>query len=300
MRSAATALDVGVGANDGGVVAAELKVHFLQRVGGVLEDLPPGGGAAGHRHQLHAVGANQRRADDLAEPRHDLVRGLGQPRGLHHLGDADDGQRAFLRRLGDDRVAGGERARRFVRPQLGRIVERHDGGDDAERLTHGDGERPLESRHGVERRDLAEHTLGLFGVTAPDADRRADFAECLAARLAVFLCEQAGERLTLALDRVSDAHQDRATLMRRDGGDALLAELSRGDRALDVLGAAARRAIQSPSRGRIDDLVDRSTRGADPSAVDQHSHGVPLPLPDGHCRPFPGSSLVQISHLVNK
>ena len=150
------------------------------------------------------------------------------------------------------------------------------------------------------RRDLAEYAFGLFGVAAPNTDRRADFAIRLAARLAVFLREQAGERLTLALDRIGDPHQDGATLMRRDDGDALLADLGCGDGALDVLGAGARHAVQSGSGGRIDDLVDFATRRDDPRAVDQHSHSVSLPLADRHCWLASRRSLVQISHLVNK
>ena len=87
--------------------------------------------------------------------------------------------------------------------------------------------------------------------------------------------------------------------MRGNGGDPFLALLRRGDRALDVLGAAARRVIQSRSVGWIDDLVDCATRRADPIAVDQHFHGVPLrswrTLPA-----IPSRSLMQISHYVNE
>ena len=98
------------------------------------------------------------------------------------------------------------------------------------------------SRPGTEfeRRDFTENALRLLGVTAPDADGRADFAKGFATRLAVFLSEQPGERFALALDRVGDLHQNCAPFVRGNGGDPLFALLRRRDRALDVLRAAAR------------------------------------------------------------
>ena len=145
------------------------------------------------------------------------------------------------------------------------------------------------SRPGTEfeRRDLAEDAFGLLGVTSPNTDRRADLVESFATRLAVFLSEQAGERLPLALDCVGDPHQDCASLMRRDGGDALFAQLRRRDRARNVLRPRAGRAIRfSPVAG----LTIASTA---PSAAPTHSPSISIftasPLRFGeHSRGVPG------------
>ena len=184
-------LNVGVGADDCGVVASQLEVDLLHRVGGVAQDLTAGGRAAGHGDQLDAFRPNERGADSLSPACDDLMRGARKARLFHEMRNAQQSERAFLRRLGDDGVAGRERAGRLVRPKFRRIIEGHDRSDNAERATHRDRHRPLEAGYGVEGRDFAEQPLGFLGIAAPDADRRLDFAGRLPASLAVF----AGQKL---------------------------------------------------------------------------------------------------------
>ena len=76
-------------------------MNLLQSLGRSRRDRAPGRGAAGHGDHLHPGRAHERSADRLADAGDDLMR-LGWKTGLGEVAaDAQKGERAFLRRLGD-------------------------------------------------------------------------------------------------------------------------------------------------------------------------------------------------------
>ena len=196
-------------------------MHLLQRARRHLEDAPAGGGAAGHRDHLHALGGDKRLAG-VPPASHHLVRAARQPRLLEVAADLDHGERTVLRRLGDDRVAGGEPARDLVTPELDRVVERHDRRDHAERLPHGDRQRPLPSGDGVERERTAEDALGLFGIAAEDPRRDTDLTRRLADPLAVLAAKQHAERLLVRFDPPRHRLEDFEAPVRRESAPSVL------------------------------------------------------------------------------
>ena len=76
---------------------------------------------------------DQRVADALAAPEHDVDHAFGQDVG-ERLGELQRRQRRLLGRLEDHGVAAGDRRRQLPRHHHQRIVPRRDRGDDADRV----------------------------------------------------------------------------------------------------------------------------------------------------------------------
>ena len=263
--------DIRVLADDGGVVAAELQMHLLQCAGRHLEDAPAGSGAAGHGDHLHAFGGDQRLAG-VPPAGHHLMRAARQPRLLEVAADLDHGERTVLRRLGDDCVPGGKPAGDLVAPELDRVVERHDGGDHAERLPHGDRQRPLAPGDGVEREGAAEDALGLLGIAAEDPCRDTDLARRLADPLAVLAAEQHAELFLVRLDPPRHRLEDLEAPVRRQSGHPCGSVLRRGDGAGDVGLGGAGNGGDLLAGGGVEHRIDGTVGSARPASVDQHVH----------------------------
>ncbi len=135
---------------------------FLRCLGGELGDADPDGRAAGDRDQLDAGRLRQVIPDQSTGAGDDLMGAGGQPGLFHQFGDLEQRQGAGAGGLRDHGVAGGQRRRRLVPPQLHRVVERNDGGHDAQRLPNGHGEVPLLPADGVDRHDAPEDPLRLL------------------------------------------------------------------------------------------------------------------------------------------
>ena len=149
------ALEIGVVADDGRVLATELHDHWGQVLRGGGEDLFAGRGRPGERDDVD-VRLDDRRAD-RAVTDDDLEHPVGETGGPRHLADEQPDPRRVLGRLVDDRVAGGERGNDVQHRQVEGVVPR---GDD-----RGDPERPV-----VRVRFLAEQWSDPRGTTRLELD----------------------------------------------------------------------------------------------------------------------------------
>ena len=102
-------VQIGVGEDDVGRLAAELQRHALEVAGDGLDDLLAGQVRAGERHLVHARVRRQRRAGGLAEAGHDVDHAGRHARLQAQLAQPQRRQRRLLRRLEHDGAAGGER-----------------------------------------------------------------------------------------------------------------------------------------------------------------------------------------------
>ena len=109
-------------------------------------------------------------------------------------------QRAGAGRLGDHRVAGGQRRGGLVPPQLHRVVERHDGRHHAQRLADGEGEVALLPAHGIHRHHPAEDALALLGEATEDIGGHRDLGAGLHDGLAILLRQQLAQFVDTGLD----------------------------------------------------------------------------------------------------
>ena len=226
---------------------------------------------AGHGDHLHAFGPDQSLAH-LASAGEKLVRATRQAGLLHVAADLDDRERAVFRRLGDDRVAGGEPTRHLVAPELDRIVERHDRHDHAKRLARRDGNRLLAAGDGIQRHRAAEDALRLLGIAAEDARGDADLAGRLADALAVLAAKQLSEFGLVRLDAPGDCLKD---LVAPPGGHRRhrgLAALRGRDGAFDIGRTGSRHGRDLIVGGRVEHRIDGAVRCARPATVNQHVH----------------------------
>ncbi len=99
------AFDVGVGGDDGGVLAAELEKGGDQPLGGGVGDDAAHRDASGEADRVGVVDHHRTDAPDAADHAEDLVE-LGHPG--DRVGEGLDEARGDLARLGDDAAAGGQ------------------------------------------------------------------------------------------------------------------------------------------------------------------------------------------------
>ena len=155
-------VEIGVREYDGRRLAAKLKRHRHQFVGGLARQRAAGLGAARERDFLHRWMRHQPFADDRAGARQRGEQPARQARFIDDAREFERNQRAPGRRLEQDRVAGGECRRHFLRVGSDRRIPRRDAGGDAERLVHREGQvltprRGKRLLHGLERgRHIAE------------------------------------------------------------------------------------------------------------------------------------------------
>ena len=131
----------------------------------------PTDGRAGEGHHVDVHVAAQRLARGLAEAGQHLQHAVGNAGLRRKLGDAQCGQRRLLGGLQDDRVAGGECGPQLPGGHHQRIVPRHHGGDDADRLARDEGDR-VRAVGG----DLVIDLVGGLGVPLDGLDRARNVA----------------------------------------------------------------------------------------------------------------------------
>ena len=234
-------LEVGVGEDDVGRLAAELERDALDRRGGALHHRAAHLGRAGEADLRHVRMLDEAAADDRALADEDVDDALRDPGLEHELGQPQRRQRRQLGGLQDDRVAARERGPELPRGDVEREVPRHDQADDAERLAEGDVDAAadrdrlavvLVDRAGVEVEDLRDHA----DLRARARDRLADVARLDPRELLAVLLD---ERREPAQQPRPIGRRDRSPgrergLRARDGGVGLLDPrlLELGDRLL--------------------------------------------------------------------
>ena len=227
-------LEVGVGEDDVGVLAAEFERDPLDGRRGRGHDPGARRDAAGERDQVDVRVLGQRRAGLGPGAEHQIGDAGGQPGLLQRPHQQDRGRRRQLARLEHEGVAGQQRRGHLPGRLQQRVVPRRDQSADADRLVD----------HAADRIRAAgvDHPAGLGAADAGVvAEARRDvvhvvlgFDEPLAGveRLG------AGEILAVAVDQVGGAQQHvRPFAFRRARPRARVEGLARrGDRGVGVLG----------------------------------------------------------------
>ena len=205
-------VEVGVVEDDHRVLAAELEMDVLERVGGHLRDADAGLAGAGEGDDAHVGMRHERLAGVLAEAVDRVDDAVGESRVGEQLDEALRQQRRVLRRLEDDGVAADEGGRELPRRDRDREVPGRDRPDDADRLA--DAHHELVRQLGGGR--LAEQAPALARHVEAHVDRLLDVAARLGEHLPHLAAHELGELLLALGQERREAVQDVRALRRRD------------------------------------------------------------------------------------
>ena len=269
-------LQVGVGADDRRVIAAQLGVEGLHVLGGDAAEGDAGLDAAGECYQVDAVSGGEERADACAVAGDHLMCRWRQTAVFEDAGQAQQRQRTIAGRLADDRVAGTERRRDLVGVQLDRVVEGGDGSYHADGLADGDGHVPFRARHGVHGNLAAEEPLGLLAEAADDAGRRIHLLARLADGLAVLLGEHTRDVVALRHQSIRAGDEDAGPLMSGHPRHGPPTVLGRGHGASHVLPAGRGDRVDEGAGARVPNGDGGPVRGVAPFACDEHARHLAL------------------------
>ena len=253
-------LEVGVVEDDVGRLAAELLRDALHRRRRGAGDLDAGAGRARERHHVDVGVGRERRADVDAVAVHEVEHAGGHAGRVHDLGEHDRVQRRDLGRLEHHRAARRDRRRDLAGDLVQRPVPGRDHSAHADGLTHDQrgAHRALElevGEHAARGREVTESGGGLRGLRQPQ-------------RCADLLADDVGELLHAAGVHADDAVEQREALVLARQRERLERGLGRGDRGVDVVGAAHRDRLDRLLGGRVDHIERVARERRDPLAVD--------------------------------
>ena len=160
--------------------------------------------------------------------------------------------RRFLRRLDDDRAAGGQRAGQLAHHLVDREVPRREGGDRPDRLLNDE----LIDALGSRRNDPAIGAARLLGEPVDDVGAGQRLALGLGQRLALLQGQQRRDRVGALAQQVGGLAHDLRAIERRDlaPGRKPLSAASRA-RSRSLLSACATVPIGSPVAGLTTGIV---------------------------------------------
>ena len=189
-------VQVGVGEDDVGALAAQLQRDPLHLVGAAGHDPPAHRGRAGEADLADQSGCSTSRHPASAPvPTTTFEHALRQPGLEGQLGQAQRGERRQLGGLQHHRVAAGQRRAELPAGDQQREVPRRDQPDHAERLVEG-------HRHATGHRDgVAQVLVDRTGVVVEHVGHRADLATARGDRLADVGRLELRELLAVLLDR---------------------------------------------------------------------------------------------------
>ena len=207
------ALDIGIGEDDVGRLAAAFEGAALQIAGRELHDLARGGVAAGEGDLVDAAMGRKRGARNGAEARNDVEHAGREARLLDELGDLERRHRRLLGRLDDQRVAGRQSRTDLPRIEQDRRIPGQDGADHADRLPARIGQRVR-----LEGNLLALDLVGGAGEEDQPIDGALHLADRVAQGLAVVAAFQLRQPRGIAAHQLGELEEERAALARGDLG----------------------------------------------------------------------------------
>ena len=243
-----SAVEIGVGENNGGRFAAQLERQALQLIGRGFHDDGAGGGFASQRDERDQRMSHQRRARFFAEAL-DNVEDAGRQVGLFEdLRELPRRERRPLGRFQDDRVAGGER--RSDAPG-GKHHGRVPGRDDAARA-HRHSQAVVEPLVIHRIRAAVHGLLGVFGVKAEVFGGAGDLRANDLERLPGIQAFDGGQLVAVLFDQAGDLEQVLLAVLGFAVAPFLKRRVSRFGRAIDIFGVAAPGASEHAVGGRIE------------------------------------------------
>ena len=205
--------DVGdVVENDVWRLAAQLQMYALE-VGscGVVEQTPADGARSGERNSVHVHVKAERLAGRLAAARHDVEDPVGHTRLGSQFGQPQQRERRDLRRLEDDRVAGGKGRGDLPGADHHREIPGDDDTDDAERFAVDQAEDVVGSRG-----DFAVDLVDCLGIVAEGARGRERLGLVSHGNLGAVVADpEHGQFGGVPLDQVRQGEQRLLALRRR-------------------------------------------------------------------------------------
>ena len=259
-------LEVGVGEDDVGVLAAELERDLLDRGGGRGHHPPAGDQATGEGHQVDARVLDQGRGRVGTGAEDEVADARGQPGLLEQPHQDDAGVRRQLARLEHEGVAGGEAGRDLPGGLEERVVPRRDERTHADRLVDDAAEHVLAA--GVD--DPAGVLGGDVAVVPEHRDHVRDVVLALDQPLAGV--HRLGQRhlVGVALEEVGQSEQQVAALAGggRRPGTVVEGVVRRRDGGARVVGAGLVDLRHEGAVGGAADGAPAAGRRAHPSPVD--------------------------------
>ena len=173
-------LQVGIGENDVGTLAAKLHRDALIRLGGHLHDLAAHFGRSRKRDLVDIWVTDERGTRCRPATRHDVERARRQPRLERNLREEQGGERCLRRGLEDDGAAGREGRGELPARDVEREVPRHNRPDDPDRLA-----QRVRKKWSFNRKRVANDLVCPPGVVTQGIDRHPDLDLRFEQRLAV-------------------------------------------------------------------------------------------------------------------
>ena len=270
-RSGDGLVEIGVGEDDGGTLAAELEGDFLQVSGGGFDDQAADFGRSGEGDFIDHLMGGERRARAFAESGEDVDDSLGEAGFVDEFGEAEAGHWGLLGELEHDGAAGGERGAELPGGHQQREVPGNDLGGDADGFAKsvgvkiaGEGERERGSGDfGGPAGHVAEHIDG-EGDIGDAGDGK---------RLAVVERFEFGEFLEVLLEQVAELPHQAAALGGLHAGPRAVVEGGAGgaDGAVDVLGLSLGNVGHDLAGGGVVDGKGLAGRGEDEASADKHA-----------------------------
>ena len=214
---------------------------------------------------------DQRFADHASGAGNDVQNAGRQSCFERQLADAQCGKRSQFGGLHHDGAAAGQRRRQFPHPDHQREIPGHDGGNDANRLPHGVGERFFPRRD-----DLAADLVGPAGVVSQRIDGGGQVLPQHARdRLAGIEAFKGCDLVGVLLHQVGQTEQDLTALRGAHAAPGALERATRcRDGAIDVGLVAFSHRCDDLFVGRIEGLERATGGGRDVPAVDQQQPGL--------------------------
>ncbi len=259
-------LDVGVGEDDVGVLAAELEGHLLDRGCGRGHHDPAGGQAAGERDEVDVRVLAQRGAGLRPGAEDEIADTVGKSGLLQVVHEQDGRARGELAGLDDEGVARGECRGHLPGRLQERVVPRRDQPAHPDRLVDDARDEP-----GIPRLDQPTgQPLGDAGEVAEAADHVGDVVAGLDDPLAGVEGLGAGDRLDLPFEDVGKPVQERRPLHGGSAGPGARVEGTAGrvDRRDRVAAARLVHDGHDGAVGRTPDLARAARRRRNPAPID--------------------------------
>ena len=201
-------LEIGVGENDGGVLAAHFELNAQSPRRRLRMQRPADRARARERHRFHRFGVDHGLSDLAARAADEVDDAAGDAGLMAGFGDPPTAQRRGGRRFHEHGIARDQRRSQLPGRDGAGEIPGVDLGHDSQRTAH----RIHEDAVALGGDQHARHARALCGEVAENVDRAHRFAGRFGQRLALLARHLAGQGIEVALEDVGDLEQIFAAL----------------------------------------------------------------------------------------